>query len=113
MGVLDGIIKPSYAITPSLMPTLLKVTAIAFHSVMFYLSPGLVPMTMHAYTWQGALTYVFSYSPAYMGQVDAAAIGSSTTNQKSEGNEQELLGKLIEELERIMVVVARKEARNE
>lgn len=48
-----------------------------------------------------------------MGQVDVASIGSPTTSVQNRENGEELLGRFIEELERIMVVVAREEREEE
>lgn len=134
-GVLDAVIRPSYPIpSPSLSPPLeLQVTTLYFHSVMFYRQHTLLLPILHTWTWQGVLTYAWSYSPAHIGAVDErqldrqfaggvggaathavgnarAAAGGSARNGEAGAAEEEgdekVLGSFILELERIMVMIA-------
>ena len=129
-GVLDAVVRPAYPI-PAPAPAL-QVAALYFHSVMFYRPHTLLPLILHAWTWQGVLTYAWSYSPAHMGAVDerqlegrfvgraggithavgnaGAAVRGSTRDGEAGAAEREgdekVLGRFILELERIMMMIA-------
>ncbi|KAF7972386.1 hypothetical protein HWV62_18104 [Athelia sp. TMB] len=141
-GVLDGVVRHSYPIpppsppspshpststTPPLSPAAdtpaleLEVTALHFHSVLFYAQHTLLPALLHAWTWRGALAHAWSYSRAHMGAVDERALDQSwvpgenakakegeEAGEREEGGEgtEGVLARFVVELERIMVLVA-------
>ncbi|KAF7978270.1 hypothetical protein HWV62_1108 [Athelia sp. TMB] len=141
-GVLDAVVKHSYPIpipspsplsptsspipfssspTPTPSPAThtpalaLEVTALHFHSVLFYAQHTLLPALLHAWTWRGALTHAWSYSRAHMGAVGLDGAGRVLDQTRGDGAKAEegeaeaeegVLARFVVELERIMGLVA-------
>lgn len=99
MGVLDSIIKHSYPIpSPSqkFAAAEMKVLGIAIHNVIFHLA-------VHTYTWGGELHYSY--------QIPVTADNMNRNEREGEDarrgrEEREILRRYVEEVERVMRLVA-------
>ena len=92
-GVLDHIVKHEYPIVNS--QSSLKIVKTFFHCMTLELQPTLLPVALHAFTWDNKLHYSWSYSPTHMGE---------------EGGKNEegpaTLAKFIAELEKVTILLS-------